>query len=347
MPVIDSDNRVAGDDRGINRQTRRMIAAEYTGRLPRIREESGYAFTSSDPRKDLGELFRHKPLIEPTGEEERALRTYYRELFTLDSRRVFDEYIKAYSSPEARVEGHFPGSRREYHEDIEVEFDRRLAQTLGRKGVVRVVDYGAAKCQFISRKKREMEDPSRMHATATTLRYYPHERVDEYVVTPFERMPEGFRGRFDLAVSHAAFPYSPMQHLAVRNMAESLAPGGCGIISSSYPVPYSTMVWYFKDLLKSTESLDTLGAYLDKESGIRDIPKGLSYTGDPKAALMQIQAESILQRELKALEKQGFNVMVRPYDYGTGRFKPPVKPDDLTIGDATYMIILERRMGRE
>jgi ubiquinone/menaquinone biosynthesis C-methylase UbiE len=90
---------------------------------------------------------------------------------------------------------------------------------------VAVLDVGSATAKMLSELKQKMGNKVETHAlTPIDL---PRERgVDAYHMLTAEYLPQALKGKFGVIVSNRALEYVPMVGVAVKNIAECLAPGG-------------------------------------------------------------------------------------------------------------------------
>ncbi len=93
-----------------------------------------------------------------------------------------------------------------------------------KEGSIRVLDVGAGDAIMLNDLKRSMRHTVETHAL--TLQPVAQRRTDFLHILTAEHMPKAFEGKFDVIVSNRALEYAVLPHLALRNVALALAPGG-------------------------------------------------------------------------------------------------------------------------
>lgn len=90
---------------------------------------------------------------------------------------------------------------------------------------IQFLDVGSATARAVSQLKKRMGEKVETHAL-TPLDEPRAKGVDVYHQVVAEYLPASFRRKFDVIVSHRALEYTLFPDIALRNISQSLAPGG-------------------------------------------------------------------------------------------------------------------------
>jgi hypothetical protein len=322
------------------RFARRILKGDVAGRLELMRLGRERPGGSSDIRADVAELMSPAPMTSLSGDEKSLLTAFLEMRLKLRSRADLNrasckpgDINRAFSSHEAFQESDYgDGSRAEYSPELESEFDRFLTDAISRSGNARVADFGAAGAEFIS--KRRAAHQGTVHACATSLHYQPHASVDDYVQAPFEWLPKRMESSFDAVVSHMAWRYSILPHIALRNMARSLAPGGRAALEYSLSKSLEGVVC-FPQPKEAPEVLGKLSSYLDSKA---PMPEEKSAS---KGVRQAKQMASLIRRELASLEGAGFDVSIMTGSMGDPG--PVIGMSQFPEGQNPYIVFLRRK----
>ena len=164
--------------------------------------------------------------------------------------------------------------------------------------------------------------------TATSLEYTPHQPVDEFVLCPFEWFPKKFGCRFDIAVSQTAWEYSPLPHIALRNMAATLAPGGVALLSYGSPIGLLEFPQFFTLFLGSRDSIDSVRDYLDFLKPMSNVPWRNLRSKNEQCDILFAQTNALIADEVRMLMSNGFDVQV----IASTLTKDPEPIDPLKLG---------------
>ena len=292
----------------IEKHIKRIIKDEVTGRLPKIRDNrekySQEQYSKSDLKDDVARLFSNEPIIRPDPDEKRLLEGYYTEymafsrimtISSTDRVPIKDAYQDYEGYKKSRLGS---GSRRDYGE-IGEKFEKAIRRKLGKKDRVQVVDFGAARCEFITGIREKFKDEG-LNTTATSLRYSPHMPVDEYVISAFEWLPKKFENKFDVAVSNTALEYAILPHLTIRGISQALAPEGEAFLDIQ-----GSQIMQIIYCMRSSGLKDLERQYLGYLN--RKVPyKPLSSTGNP----MKARINELVFNELEDISHKGYEVEV-------------------------------------
>ncbi len=112
-----------------------------------------------------------------------------------------------------------------YLEEGGIDLLKLAKDAAKRKGSrIRVLDVGSATAKQLAELGEKMGNQVETHAMS--LDDEPHGKVGAYHLLLAEYMPKEFEGKYDVIVSHRALEYALFPHIALRNVAKALAPGG-------------------------------------------------------------------------------------------------------------------------
>ncbi|MCX6802149.1 MAG: methyltransferase domain-containing protein [Candidatus Diapherotrites archaeon] len=118
----------------------------------------------------------------------------------------------------------------DYADDVGIDVVKHAKEVRSAQGrKIRFLDVGHHTGRVASELKSEMGAEVETH-TLSPLDHARYPGVDAYHMLYAECLPKEFRRHFDLVVSSRALEYSLFPDSAIRNIAESLAPGGRAVI---------------------------------------------------------------------------------------------------------------------
>jgi hypothetical protein len=218
--------------------------------------------------------------------------------------------------------------------------DRACAKNNGK---IKALDVGAADARILFNLKHRLGDKIETHALS--IYEEPRAPVDAEHVISAEFMPAQFKELFNLEISHRTLQYVTLPHLALRNMAHSLARNGISLFQWS-----GSKIELGLDIQQIAELREHYKGYLKgifSGSGIKISINGKIHESELDMSCTKSQAKNKVERiigegglnEMQSLAfsaelaivngMQGFSLSIQSYE-------------ESSIGSFPYLVLIER-----